>query len=207
LGTFLIVDDHPAIRMAVRIILSNAGHEVCAEADNGVDAVHLSKKLAPDFVVLDIGIPRLDGLEVVERIKNNDINQKVIILSSHDGAHIMTRAFQAGADGFISKMEDLKLLIDVIKSCMNGEKYFTRQVSLDGHYGVELNRKDVLSVLSNRETSVLMALCKGMSNKEIAKDMLLSEKTISTYKVRIMHKLNVENMVELIEVAKRCMVI
>lgn len=203
----LVVDDHPAIRMAVGILLQQDAHNVCGEVDNGVDAIHQFRSLQPQVVVLDIGIPRLDGIEVVKRIKCIDASAQVIVLSAQDSRHVMVRAYQAGADGFVSKLEDLGLLKEAIRTCLGGRLFFPTEVIAHGKYSADVNSREVLNTLSDREMSVFVALCQGRANKEIAGDMLLSEKTISTYKARVMQKLQVSNMVELLELAKRYMVI
>lgn len=205
--TVLIVDDHPAIRMAVKILLQAEGFHICGEVDNGIDALQVVRSSLPDIVILDIGIPKLDGIDVINRIKKSNNHSLIVVLSAQNGSHIMSRCFQAGADGFVSKMENLTLLNSAIKQCLDGQRYFPDGVILEGKNMVDINNDDALSCLSDREMSVFLCLCKGQSNKEVANNMLLSEKTISTYKIRIMQKLKVSNMVELIELAKRYMVI
>ncbi len=206
MANVLVVDDHPAIRMAVAILLQQDGHNICSEVDNGVDAIQECKRLHPDIVVLDIGIPKLDGIEVIKRIRALNEPVSIIVLSAQDSHHVMIRSFQAGASGFVSKLEDLTLLNKAIKVCLAGNVFFPTEIMVHGKYSADMNSHNVLKTLSDREMSVLIALCQGRSNKLIASDMLLSEKTISTYKTRVMQKLQVNNMVELLELAKRYMV-
>ncbi|EKB22679.1 TPA: response regulator [Aeromonas veronii] len=203
MAKILIVDDHPAIRMAVRILLQQDDHHIVAEVDNGVDAILVARTNNPDIVILDIGIPKLDGVEVIKRLKDMDAEIKVVILSAQATHHIMVRCLQAGADGFISKLDDLSLLKNVLVKIGKGQLCFPRNVMAGARYAHEVDREDVLSVLSDREMSVLMQICQGHTNKQIAESMLLSEKTVSTYKTRLMQKLNVTNMVDLISLAKR----
>ncbi|HHW4403277.1 response regulator [Aeromonas oralensis] len=199
----LVVDDHPAIRMAVNILLQQDEHHIVAEVDNGVDAVSMARKHQPDMVVLDIGIPRLDGIEVIKRLKEMDADIKVVILSAQATHHIMVRCLQAGANGFISKLDDLSLLKSVLVKIGKGQLYFPRDVIAGAKNAHAVDRKDLLSALSDREMSVLLQICQGHTNKQIAESMLLSEKTVSTYKSRLMQKLNVTTMVDLISLAKR----
>lgn len=199
----LVVDDHPAIRMAVNILLQQDDHHIVAEVDNGVDAVSMARKHQPDMVVLDIGIPRLDGIEVIKRLKEMDADIKVVILSAQATHHIMVRCLQAGANGFISKLDDLSLLRSVLVKIGKGQLYFPRDVIAGAKNAHAVDRKDLLSALSDREMSVLLQICQGHTNKQIAESMLLSEKTVSTYKSRLMQKLNVTTMVDLISLAKR----
>jgi two-component system response regulator EvgA len=203
MAKILVVDDHPAIRMAVNILLQQDDHHIVAEVDNGVDAVSMARKYQPDIVVLDIGIPRLDGIEVIKRLKEMDADIKVVILSAQATHHIMVRCLQAGANGFISKLDDLSLLKTVLVKIGKGQLYFPRDVIAGAKNAHEVDRKDLLSALSDREMSVLLQICQGHTNKQIAESMLLSEKTVSTYKSRLMQKLNVTTMVDLISLAKR----
>ncbi|HDZ8842620.1 MULTISPECIES: response regulator transcription factor [Aeromonas] len=203
MAKILIVDDHPAIRMAVNILLKQAGHHILAEVDNGVDAISLARKNKPEMVVLDIGIPRLDGIEVIKRLKDMDPAIKVVILSGQATHHIMVRCLQAGADGFISKLDDLSLLNAALDKIKKGQLYFPRDIIAGARHAHEVDRADLLSTLSDREMSVLLLICQGHTNKHIAENMLLSEKTVSTYKTRLMQKLNVTNMVDLISLARR----
>lgn len=203
MAKILVVDDHPAIRMAVNILLQQDDHHIVAEVDNGVDAVSMARKYQPDMVVLDIGIPRLDGIEVIKRLKEMDADIKVVILSAQATHHIMVRCLQAGANGFISKLDDLSLLKTALVKIEKGQLYFPRDVIAGAKNAHEVDRKDLLSALSDREMSVLLQICQGHTNKQIAESMLLSEKTVSTYKSRLMQKLNVTTMVDLISLAKR----
>ncbi|QJT12151.1 response regulator transcription factor [Aeromonas sp. 2692-1] len=203
MAKILIVDDHPAIRMAVNILLKQDGHHILAEVDNGVDAISYARKNKPEMVVLDIGIPKLDGIEVIKKLKDMDASIQVVILSAQATHHIMVRCLQAGADGFISKLDDLSLLRSALDKIGKGQLYFPRDIIAGARHAHEVDRTDLLSALSDREMSVLLLICQGHTNKQIAENMLLSEKTVSTYKTRLMQKLNVTNMVDLISLAKR----
>ncbi|WP_265422510.1 response regulator transcription factor [Aeromonas salmonicida] len=203
MAKILIVDDHPAIRMAVNILLKQDGHDILTEVDNGVDAISYARKNKPEMVILDIGIPRLDGIEVIKRLKDMDASIQVVILSAQATHHIMVRCLQAGADGFISKLDDLSLLKSALDKIRKGQLYFPRDIIAGARHAHEVDRTDLLSKLSDREMSVLLLICQGHTNKQIAENMLLSEKTVSTYKTRLMQKLNVTNMVDLISLAKR----
>lgn len=197
----LLVDDHPVIRMAVRILLEQTGYEVLAEASNGVEAVQLARTHHPDVIILDIGIPDLDGFEVIERIKALKLESKILVLTSQPVAAFSLRCMQAGAAGFVSKQEDLNGLVNAIQAVISGYNYFP-SLPTGGTPG-ESSEAELLKTLSNREIMVLQQLAQGRTNKEIADVMLLSNKTISTYKVRLMQKLHVNSLVALVELAKR----
>ena len=105
--TVLIVDDHPVIRLAVRVLLEKHGLQVVAETDNGVDAIQLVREHEPDVVILDIGIPKLDGLTVISRIKSLELRTQVLVLTSQSAEAFCKRCIQVGARGFVNK-EDLE---------------------------------------------------------------------------------------------------
>ena len=200
--TALIVDDHPVIRMAVRMLLERNGLEVVGEADNGVDAVQLVRQHEPDVVILDIGIPRLDGLNVISRIRSLGLDSHVLVLTSLPAEGFCQRCLQAGARGFVSKEEDLQNLVIAINSISAGFTFFPADVFPVGQ-GAPASEQELVGRLSNQELMVLQYLASGLGNKEIAERMLLSNKTVSTYKSRIQQKLNLASLLELIEFARR----
>ncbi|MHC6224357.1 response regulator [Pseudomonas sp. X10] len=200
----LIVDDHPVIRLAVRMLMERHGYEVVAETDNGVDALQLAREFLPDIVILDIGIPKLDGLEVIARLAANSVMSKVLVLTSQAAGHFSMRCMQAGAAGYVCKQQDLTELLSAIKAVLSGYSYFPNQAlhktrsSMGG-----ASEADMVERLSGREMMVLQQLARGKSNKEIAEGMFLSNKTVSTYKARLLLKLNARSLVDLIELAQR----
>ncbi|MGY3857896.1 response regulator [Aeromonas intestinalis] len=101
----MIVDDHPVVRLAVKVLLEPQGYEIVGVADNGIEALQLARELQPDVVILDIGIPRLDGLQVITRLRSMENNVRVLVLTSLGTESIASRCMQAGASGFISKDE------------------------------------------------------------------------------------------------------
>lgn len=200
----MIVDDHPVIRLAVRVLLERGGYDVVAETDNGIDAVSLAQKNEPDILILDIGIPKLDGFQVIHRIRQAALATSVLVLSAQSSQHMITRCMQAGASGYVSKEKDLTELIDAIKAILINNYYFPRQ-SLGAAPSLDTTKSEMVNLnsLSNREMMVLQQLVIGNSNNDIAENMLLSPKTISTYKVRLLQKLNANSLTDLIEIAKR----
>lgn len=200
----VLVDDHPFIRASVRALVTQAGHEVVAEADNGVDAITAVREWTPDLVLLDITMPRMDGITVIERIRALEITTKIIVLSYLSPEHYAMRCVNAGAAGFICKSDELSTLPQAIKSVMDGYVYFPQSsVPLNGKVGVFTHEEQLIATLSNRELSVFQQLSNGMSNKDIATNILLSSKTISCYKARLFAKLNVTSVVELADMARR----
>lgn len=194
----IIVDDHPVIRFAVKMLLEKNGLSVVAETDNGVDALVKVRELEPDLVLLDIGLPKIDGFQVIERLRALNIPLKILVLTSKASEHFAQRCQQTGADGFVTKTDDLSELTDAIKIVMRGISYFPQY----NRFLVPTAESELLSQLSDRELSVLMMIGKGMGNKQIADQLVLSEKTISTYKHRLKIKLNANTLIELIDFAR-----
>ncbi|MDF0731192.1 response regulator transcription factor [Pseudomonas entomophila] len=200
----LIVDDHPVIRLAVRMLMERHGYEVVAESDNGVDALQLMREYLPDIVVLDIGIPKLDGLEVIARMSAASPGSKVLVLTSQAPGHFSMRCMQAGAAGYVCKQQELTELLSAIKAVLSGYSYFPNQAlhKTRGSAGSG-TETEMVERLSGREMMVLQQLARGRTNKEIADSMFLSNKTVSTYKTRLLLKLNARSLVDLIELAQR----
>lgn len=202
--TVLIVDDHPFICLAVRTLLERDGYHVVAEADNGVDAIQYAKEFHPDLVIVDIGIPKLDGLSVIMRLRMLDDSVKVLVLSSQPANLFSIRCRQAGAAGYVCKSGDLTELTNAIQAIRSGYDYFPSLSSASvSQADSEVSEAELLNKLSDREITVLRQLAQGRSNKQIGDDLALSNKTISCYKARIMDKLRVETLVDLVEIAKR----
>ena len=205
MGNIVIVDDHPLMRMAVRVMLEGEGHTIMAEVDNGVDALEAIRKLLPDLIVLDLSIPKMDGLSVIAHLKAIGISTKVLILTSGDTSNFAVRSLQAGASGFVCKDDSLDELVGAVKAVLSGYSYFpadTIQMLRDNSQAASQESQKI-SQLSDREITVLKLLARGMGNQDIAEELLISHKTVSTYKVRLQRKLSAENLIALVELAKR----
>ncbi|MNJ15540.1 Virulence factors putative positive transcription regulator BvgA [compost metagenome] len=200
----LIVDDHPFIRSAAAALLQQEHFEVVAEADNGADAVLLARQHMPDLILLDIAIPKLDGLEVLSRISAFNLPIKILVLTSRPPMSYAMRCMKAGAAGYVSKAEDLNELVKAIRAIMSGYTFFPNLATGSVRRSdVEATEQDLIKRLSDRELNILQHLATGMSNNEIAEMMHLSNKTVSTYKKRVIEKLNVQSLVYLAEFANR----
>ncbi|WPO98519.1 response regulator transcription factor [Pseudomonas sp. HR96] len=202
--SILIVDDHPVIRLGVRMILENEGYNVVGESDNGADAMRLIRDHMPDLIILDIGIPKLDGLECLTRFNSMQLPAKVLILTAQAPALFAIRCMQSGAAGYVSKRECLSELLSAIKAVLAGYNYFPSEaVSQPRGSAQQVREIERFQEVNDRELMVLQLFAQGRSNRDIADGMFLSSKTVSTYKKRLMHKLEVGSLVELIEMAKR----
>lgn len=200
----MIVDDHPFIRSTVNMILKNHPFEVVAEADNGSDAVQLAREYKPDLVLLDISMPKLDGLAVLSRLSALSPGLKIIVLTSLCPAFYSRRCMKAGAAAYVSKTDGLNELVRAISVVMSGYTFFPNlTVNSVRKSDVWASEVKLIDSLSERELVVFQQLAKGKSNKQISEDMLLSNKTISTYKARVIEKLNVSSLVHLADLARR----
>ncbi|MFM4930318.1 response regulator [Aeromonas dhakensis] len=196
----LIVDDHPAIRFALRETLQRTEADVVAETGCGQEALQLIRQLEPDIVLLDLDIPGMDGLTLLEQIQPHQYPCKVVVLSGSDSQFLAARVRAAGGCGYIHKSESLELLPMIIKLVMSGYPYFS-EMALSIYDGKN-DDFEILSTLSRRELSVFRALARGDSNSKISIALNLSPKTVSTYKKRIFDKLRVNNIAELIELSR-----
>lgn len=200
----LVVDDHPFIRSSVKMLLKQEGFEVVAEADNGADAVQLAREHEPELIVLDIAMPKLDGLEVISRICALGLSCKILVLTSQSPLFYSMRCMKAGAAGYISKTNDLDELVKAIKAVMGGYTFFQNLANSSVRRSdAQTTDLELIQTLSDRELTILQQLSQGLSNKEIGDAMLLSNKTISTYKTRLIEKLKVKSVVYLADFAKR----
>ncbi len=200
----LIADDHPLIRSAMKLLLESDGHDVVAEADNGADAVQLARKHNVDLIILDITMPGLDGLEVINRIRVSEVKSRILVVTSQSPLFYSQRCMKAGAAGFITKGQDLTELMRAIKIIMDGYTFFPfLAASSVRNSDASMSDIEMIQNLSARELYILQQLARGLSNKKIAEDMILSSKTISTYKARLIEKLNIKSVVYLAEFAKR----
>ena len=200
----MIVDDHQFIRASVRMLLRQEQFDVVAEADNGVDAMRLIREYEPDIAILDISIPRMDGLEIIARVKAAHMSMKMLVLTSQVPGYFSLRCMRLGASGYVSKNDDLSELRKAIMAIMSGYTYFP-EISLSSvnRYDCQATETQRIERLTDRELLILQQLARGLSNKAIGEIMLLSNKTISTYKTRLLEKLRVTSQVDLADLARR----
>ncbi|MGN4052286.1 response regulator [Pseudomonas sp. SM4] len=200
----LIVDDHPVVRAAVRIVLQAEGFKVIHEASSGNEVVQLLREHQPTLVVLDLNLPMLDGLDVMERIRANDLTCLILIFTSYEATFYQERCLRAGAMAFVPKTNHLQQLHKAIQALMSGYTYFTAlSDNANASNTLQGSETQLIDQLSNRELNIFVQLASGKPNKTIAEDMHLSHKTVSTYKSRLMAKLGVNSAVHLRDFARR----
>ena len=204
MNSVFIVDDHPVIRLAIRMLLEHEGYEIVGETDNGVDAMQMIRECVPDLIILDISIPILDGLEVLSRFNSLNSTLKTLVLTAQSPKLFAMRCMQSGAAGYVCKQEELSELVSAIKAVFSGYNYFPSQaLTPDKNENDNFSEIELFKQVNDRELMVLKLFAQGKTNKEIAAGMFLSNKTVSTYKKRLMQKLKAHSLVELIEMAKR----
>ncbi|MBA1196333.1 response regulator transcription factor [Pseudomonas plecoglossicida] len=198
--TVMLVDDHPIVLTAVRMLLERERFRVIGTAEDGKEAVELARKLSPQVVIVDIGLPELDGMEVIKRLQLLDPPPKIMALTGQPADLYVRRCLDAGIGAFVNKNEDIESVVFALKALIKGYSTFP-QMSVNSNSLESENTR--LDSLSNREMEVLRRLARGENNKAIGESMNLSAKTISTYRGRIMEKLKSESLVEMIDLAKR----
>ncbi|WGS54591.1 response regulator transcription factor [Paraburkholderia sp. D15] len=190
-----IIDDHPIIRGTIADVLrADPELELAGECGDGEDGLAMILKEHPDLVILDLDLPRLDGLSMIRRIRAQNVATRILVLSAKP-EHVMANYTRnAGANGYVSKARDISELITALKTILFGYDCFPVDTT-------DSTTPGGLSALSAREVEVLQHLARGVSNREIAGRLCLSDKTVSTYKSRIQEKLGLSSLAALIEFA------
>jgi DNA-binding NarL/FixJ family response regulator len=210
----LIADDHEVARRGIRSLLeSHPGWEVCAEAKDGRDAVELATSMKPDLVLLDIGMPNLNGLEAARQILTTSPNVAILILTMHDSDNVIREVLRAGARGFLLKSDAGRDLVAAVEALESQKTFFTPRVSqmvLDGFLNREKKRSEIEDVtnpsgelLTAREREVIQLLAEGRTSKEVAVTLNLSVKTAETHRTNLMRKLGLHSVADLTRYAVR----
>ncbi len=204
----ILADDHKIVRDGLRALIENqAGMKVIAEADNGRETVRLARDLLPDLVIMDIGMPDLNGIDATRQITAELPDVKVIALSMHSDRRFVVQMFRAGASGYLLKdcaFEELARAVDAVSK---NQTYLSPAVAgpVMEDYIHRLSTADSIAypILSPREREVLQLLAEGRSTKETASLLCVSTKTVETHRQQIMSKLNIHTTAELIKYAIR----
>ena len=211
----LIADDHEVARRGIRSVLeTHPGWEVCAEAKDGRDAVELAAATKPDLVLLDIGMPNLNGLEAARQILATSPNIAILILTMHDSDHVIREVLRAGARGFLLKSDAGRDLVAAVDALQSQRTFFTTRVSkmvLDGFLNREKETSDFADdldhgggeLLTSREREVIQLLAEGRTSKEVAVTLNLSVKTAETHRTNLMRKLGLHSVADLTRYAVR----
>lgn len=205
----LIADDHGVMRRGLRLQLEQCvGFEVVGEASDGRQAVQLAEELQPDIVLMDIGMPNLNGIEATAQIGKRLPAIKVIILSMHSDEEFLLRALTAGAKGFLLKESGDTDLERAVRAVAQGKSFFSPaiQQTLMEDYVSQLRQRglqDSYDLLTDREREVLQMLAEGKSNKEVATVLDCSVNTVATHRMHLMQKLDLHSSADIVLYAVR----
>jgi len=205
----LLADDHIVMRNGLRLLLERQPHlQVVGEAADGRQAVALSESANPDVVIMDIGMPNLNGIEAARQIVNHNPRTAIAILSMHSDESYVIRALKAGARAYLLKDSAEADLLAAVRALTEGKSFFSPAISkiLVEDYMRQLESRgaeDTYELLTNREREILQLLAEGRTNKEVANMLNLSLYTVETHRTHILQKLNLHSVPELILYAVR----
>lgn len=205
----LLADDHAIVRRGIRSLLeSDPTITVVGEAVDGLEALHLVEQRSPDILILDVGMPRLNGIEVAARVQKLHAAPRVVILSMHADESYILRALDAGARAYLLKDATDEDLLPAIRAVARGRRFFSPSVSavLVEDYIRLVHSKGLTEpydLLTDREKEVLQLLAEGRSNKEVASVLSVGLSTVETHRANLMQKLNLHNTAEIVLYAVR----
>lgn len=202
----VLADDHVFVRDGIKSLLENEKNiAVVAEATDGLEAMEIVASTKPDLLILDIRMPNMTGIEVVEKLRSQNNNVKIVMLSMHESEEYVLKSIKAGADGYLLKGSSKEEFLKALHTVANGGKYFSGDIS-----SILINQlttatvvdepKRVLAeniVITKREKEILSLLLSGKGNKEIAEALEISKRTAEVHRFNLMKKLQVKNLIEL----------
>ncbi|HRC43818.1 MAG TPA: response regulator transcription factor [Nitrospira sp.] len=203
----LLADDHRLMRAGLRALLKSLDLvQVVAEAGTGHEAIQLAEQHQPDIVIMDIGMPELNGLEATARLKKLNPAPRIIILSMHANEEYVKRALQTGAAGYLLKGAEPAELELAIKAVMRGETYLTSAISkqvVQNYLYPERRKTSPIQELTPRQREILQLVAEGHSSKDIALKLNLSVKTVDTHRTELMQRLDIHDIAGLVRYAIR----
>lgn len=200
----LIADNHPIIRKGLELLLtSSSSIDIVGSVDDGEAILEFVKNNPVDIILTEVNFPKLNGLTVLRYLKNDYPDIKTIIFSGEPEEVYAINAIKAGAYGYVSKTVNIITISEAIMKVHDGGIYLSNELTQQLAFGTRTNKSGrFYKKLSTREAEVLKLLTVGKKNKEISKELDINEKTVSTYKARLMRKLKVNNLVDLVNQAK-----
>lgn len=202
--TLILADDHEIVRVGLKRFLSfDSNIDIIAEASNGEDAITFVTELEPDIVLLDINMPKVDGIKAAFELRKLFPNLKIIMLSAHEDSFHLEKALRAGANGYLSKEIEVRELLPALQAVMRGERVFSRSI-------LHLIQRNSISVedtngaavtLTRREQEILGLVAQGMTSTEIAEKLSISPRTVETHRFNLMTKFGVKNTAGLVRFA------
>jgi DNA-binding NarL/FixJ family response regulator len=203
----VLADDHAIVRHGLsRSFQQEQGNEieVIGQANNGRAAIDLARELSPDIVIMDIGMPDLNGVDATRLITSEHPRVKVIGLSMHSSGKYVREMFRAGASGYLLKDCSFEELVEAVKTVADGKKYISPSIGdlvLKEYTGEQGREKSAFSILSQREREVLQLLAEGKNTKQVGKRLHISPKTVEAHRLKIMEKLGINNTAQLTKYA------
>ncbi|MDQ3267197.1 MAG: response regulator transcription factor [Pseudomonadota bacterium] len=199
----LVVDDHALIRKGMKQILNDTEDiRVTGEAENGMQAIKMTRENIYDLVLLDISMPDKNGIDVLKQLKLNNPQLPVLILSMHEENQYALRSLKAGAAGYLSKQSAPTQLVTAIRQVACGKKYISNELAEELANGLSQGYQELLhQTLSNREYQTLCLMASGKSLSEMAEALSLSAKTVSVYRARLLEKMKLKNNAEAVRYA------
>lgn len=197
----VLVDDHELVRSGFSLILAGQPDiEVVGEASNAEDGLRLVRKVKPDVALVDVHMPGMSGLELTERVQRADLGTHIVILTVVQDAQFPRRLLQSGALGYLTKGCAADELLQAVRTVALGQRYLDAAVAREMALSAVDGESSPLESLSSRELEVALMLARGLAVNEIAKQLHLSAKTVSTYKQRLFEKLGVQHTIALAHV-------
>lgn len=190
---FVIADDHPLSLLGTQVLIESLGYVVLEVCKDGEMAWNSIKRLKPDFVILDISMPKLNGLEISEKIRVHQLSTKIILLTSHKEKSVFDYAKELDVNAYLLKQYALEELKNCIKHLLTNDYYQSPRIKFDLEEDINYKKNKVLSQLSFSERKVFELIIEQKTTKEIANLLFLSEKTIETHRSAIIRKLGIES--------------
>lgn len=202
----ILVEDHALVRAGLRALLERAGDiHVLGEASNGQEGVEMTKSLKPDVVIMDIMMPRLNGIQAAEHIQNLKLPANVLLLSMYSEEGLVHQALQSGAKGYVLKTSVSEELLEAVRIVARGETYLSTAVSTilveSAFHHSTSQSNNPLDNLSPREKEILQLIAEEYTSIEIANLLTISEKTVEKHRANLMEKLHVRNLAGVVRLA------
>ncbi len=203
--SIIIADDHKLFREGLVNLLSGSPEiNIIAEAENGGQVIEQVSKLLPDVVIMDIGMPGINGVEATKILREQNPGVKIIALSMHSDSHYIRGMLEVGASGYLLKNSTYDQVLAAIKNVHQGKKYLSSSITevlIDNYLGKNEDDPDDHDILTSREFEILKLYAEGKSTREIAKNLFVSVKTIGTHKQNILEKLKLKSTADMVKYA------